>query len=128
MNDDYKNLEDINMSFKLWNNSYYNVIFKNIEDIKNKKEECLKKSKKYGYNVEETFEKYAEKIIKKIESKKGKLRSHMWDEYCKGFLAGQILGLPTEKNMILVDRAEELWKDVDKYGYYQEALEDAKVS
>lgn len=49
MNDDYKNLEDINMSFKLWNNSYYNVIFKNIEDIKNKKEECLKKSKKYGY-------------------------------------------------------------------------------
>lgn len=49
MNDNYKNLEDINMSFKLWNNSYYNVIFKNIEDIKNKKEECLKKSKKYGY-------------------------------------------------------------------------------
>lgn len=49
MNDSYKNLEDINMSFKLWNNSYYNVIFKNIEDIKNKKEECLKKSKKYGY-------------------------------------------------------------------------------
>lgn len=88
----------------------------------------IKKSKKYGYNVEETFEKYAEKIIKKIESKKGKLRSHMWDEYRKGFLAGQILGLPTEKNMILVDRTEELWKDVDKYGYYQEALEDAKVS
>lgn len=49
MNDNYKKLEDINMSFKLWNNSYYNVIFKNIEDIKNKKEECLKKSKKYGY-------------------------------------------------------------------------------
>lgn len=49
MNDDYKNLEDINMSFKLWNNSYYNVIFKNIEDIKNKKEKCLKKSIKYGY-------------------------------------------------------------------------------
>lgn len=45
----YKKLEDINMSFKLWNNSYYNVIFKNIEDIKSKKEECLKKSKKYGY-------------------------------------------------------------------------------
>lgn len=44
----YKKLEDINMSFKLWNNSYYNVIFKNIEDIKSKKEECLKKSKKYG--------------------------------------------------------------------------------
>lgn len=49
MNDNYKNLEDINMSFKLWNNSYYHVRFKNIEDIKNKKKECLKKSKKYGY-------------------------------------------------------------------------------
>lgn len=49
MNGNYTKLEDINMSFKLWNNSYYNVIFKNIEDIKNKKEECLKKSKKYGY-------------------------------------------------------------------------------
>ena len=49
MNDNYKKLEDINMSFKLWNNTHYNVIFKNIEDIKNKKEECLKKSKKYGY-------------------------------------------------------------------------------
>lgn len=49
MNDNYKKLEDINMSFKLWNNSYYHVRFKNIEDIKNKKEECLKKSKKYGY-------------------------------------------------------------------------------
>lgn len=88
----------------------------------------IKKSKKYGYNVEETFEKYAEKIIKKIECKKGKLRSHMWDEYCKGFLAGQILGRPIKENMILVDRAERLWKDVDKYGYYQEALEDARVS
>ena len=51
----------------------------------------IKKSKKYGYNVEETFEKYAEKIIKKIESKKGKLRSHMWDEYCKGFLVHILL-------------------------------------
>lgn len=49
MNGNYTKLEDINMSFKLWNNSYYNVLFKNIEDIKNKKEECLKKSKKYGY-------------------------------------------------------------------------------
>lgn len=45
----YKNLEDIKMSFKLWNNTYYNVIFNDIENIKEKKEECLKKSKKYGY-------------------------------------------------------------------------------
>ena len=52
----------------------------------------------------------------------------MWDEYCKGFLAEQILGRPIEENMILVDRAERLWKDIDKYGYYQEALDDARVS
>lgn len=49
MNDNYKSLEDINMSFKLWNNTYYNVIFNDIEKIKEKKEECIKKSKKYGY-------------------------------------------------------------------------------
>lgn len=78
--------------------------------------------------MEETFEKYAEKVIKKATKKEGHFKNHMWDEYCKGFLAGQILGRPIEENMILVDRAERLWKDVDKYGYYQEALEDARVS
>lgn len=49
MNSSYKDLKDTCMSYRLWNGTYYNVIFKNIEDIKNKKEECLKKSKKYGY-------------------------------------------------------------------------------
>ena len=49
MNSSYKDLKDTCMSYRLWNNTHYNVIFKNIEDIKNKKEECLKKSKKYGY-------------------------------------------------------------------------------
>lgn len=85
----------------------------------------IKKAEKHKCSVGESFEKYGEKIIKKIERKKGKLRSHMWDEYCKGFLAGQILGYPTEENMILVDRAERLWEDTDKYGYYQEVLVDA---
>ena len=46
MNENYKNLEDIYMSFKLWNNSYYNVIFKNIEDIKKQKRKMFKKIKK----------------------------------------------------------------------------------
>lgn len=49
MNSSYKDLKDTCMSYRLWNGTYYNVIFKNIEDIKNKKEECKKKSKKYGY-------------------------------------------------------------------------------
>lgn len=55
MNDNYKSLEDINMSFKLWNNTYYNVIFNDIEKIKEKKEECIKKSKKYGYAFNTVF-------------------------------------------------------------------------
>lgn len=49
MNSSYKDLKDTCMFYRLWNGTYYNVIFKNIEDIKNKKEECLRKSKKYGY-------------------------------------------------------------------------------
>lgn len=37
MNSSYKDLKDTCMSYRLWNGTYYNVIFKNIEDIKNKK-------------------------------------------------------------------------------------------
>ena len=73
----------------------------------------------------ETFEKYAEKVIKKATKKEGHFKNPMWDEYCKGFLAGQILRLPTEENMKLLDKAEKLWEDTEKYGYYQEALDDA---
>ena len=85
----------------------------------------IQKAEKYGYSMEETFEKYAEKVIKKAAKKEGHFKNHMWDEYCKGFLAGQILGLPTEENMKLLDKAEKLWEDTEKYGYYQEALDDA---
>lgn len=49
---------------------------------------------------------------------------HLWDDYCKGFLAGEILGMPTIDNIKMVMVAEELWKDNDTYGYYQEVLNE----
>lgn len=61
-----------------------------------------------------------------------KVEDHMWDDYCRGFLAGQILGMPTEKNLGLAEKAEEKWEADDgkdgrhKYGYYQEVLEEVK--
>lgn len=60
------------------------------------------------------------------------IEDHMWDDYCRGFLAGEILGMPTEKNLGLAEKAEEKWVADDgkdgrhKYGYYQEALEEVK--
>lgn len=57
-----------------------------------------------------------------------KVEDHMWDNYCRGFLAGEILGMPTEKNLELAEKAEERWiaDKADKYGYYQEVLEEVK--
>ena len=52
--------------------------------------------------------------------------NHMWDCYCKGFLAGEILGEPTEENIMKVSKAEKLWNDTDEYGYYQEVLNAVK--
>lgn len=55
------------------------------------------------------------------------IEDHMWDDYCRGFLAGEILGMPTEKNLELAEKAEIRWiKDNNKYGYYQEVLNEVK--
>lgn len=60
------------------------------------------------------------------------IEDHMWDDYCRGFLAGEILGMPTEKNLELAEKAEAKWEADDgkdgrqKYGYYQEVLEEVK--
>ena len=56
------------------------------------------------------------------------IEDHMWDDYCRGFLAGEILGMPTEKNLELAEKAEIRWiaDNVDKYGYYQEVLNEVK--
>lgn len=52
------------------------------------------------------------------------LEDHLWDDYCKGFLAGEILGMPTKENLVKVRKAEKLWEDVETYGYYQEVLDE----
>lgn len=51
------------------------------------------------------------------------IEDHMWDDYCKGFLAGEIIGYPTEDNLKKVRKVEKLWKD-SCYGYYQEVLDE----
>lgn len=58
-----------------------------------------------------------------------KIQDHMWDDYCKGFLAGRILGEPNETNIQKAIKADELWNhdDGSKYGYYQEALNEANL-
>lgn len=56
------------------------------------------------------------------------IEDHMWDNYCRGFLAGEILGMPTEKNLELAEKAEERWitDKADRYGYYQDVLNEVK--
>lgn len=53
---------------------------------------------------------------------------HGYDDYARGFLAGQILGLPTSDNIDKAEKAEWLWNhdDGDTYGYYQEVLNEVK--
>lgn len=58
-----------------------------------------------------------------IENDFDTIEDHMWDDYCKGFLAGEIIGMPTEDNLKKVRRVEKLWQD-DCYGYYQEVLNE----
>lgn len=78
-------------------------------------------------SVRETTEAVIDLIIHKGFRK---VEDHAWDEYVRGFLAGQILGTPTEENKKLLEKAEEMW-DYDsnngcKYGYFQEVLEEVK--
>ncbi len=48
----------------------------------------------------------------------------MWSDYTRGFLAGEIIGFPTEENLLKVAEAEKIWNEDDgKFGYYQEVLE-----
>ena len=56
-----------------------------------------------------------------------KVEDHMWDDYCKGFLAGEFLGAPTQENLFKATIAEHLWDedsdaDQQRFGYYQEVL------
>lgn len=75
--------------------------------------------------VKDIFCQSGEHFIEIINNNGSGIKSHGWDEYCKGFLAGEILGMPTKENMKLVTEAEKLWED-PKYRYYQEVLEEVK--
>ena len=54
---------------------------------------------------------------------------HSWDDYCRGFLAGQIIGEPTEENIKKAKEADNLWfnDDEGKYRYYHEVLEEVEA-
>ena len=78
------------------------------------------------YPIRDVFLRSAEYYIGVINSCGEDIKAHDWDEYCKGFLAGEILGMPTKENMKLVTEAEKLWEDT-KYGYYQEVLEEVRM-
>lgn len=75
--------------------------------------------------VKDVFDQSGEHFIEIINNNRSDIKSHDWDEYCKGFLSGEILGMPTKENMKLVNEAEKLWEDTS-YGYYQEVLEEVK--
>lgn len=49
---------------------------------------------------------------------------HAWDDYCRGFLAGEIIGLPTEENLKIAEKADDLWW-INDWGYYSDAINEA---
>ena len=79
-------------------------------------------AEKNKYDIKFAFYKLMDKTVNEINSTIIRKEEHMWDDYCKGFLAGEILGMPTIDNLNKIKKAEELWENLN-YGYYQEALE-----
>ena len=53
---------------------------------------------------------------------------HDWDDFTRGFLAGERFGSPTYETLAKVEKAETLWwGDMEgKYGYYQEVLDEVE--
>lgn len=51
---------------------------------------------------------------------------HGYDDYARGFLAGEVFGIPTAKALKKVEEAEALWNKDNgkKYGYYQDVLNE----
>lgn len=74
-------------------------------------------------DIKTAFYKLMNETINEINNETIPTEDHMWDDYCKGFLAGEILGKPTKGNLNKVKKAEKLWENED-YGYYQEVLEE----
>lgn len=46
--------------------------------------------------VKDIFCQSGEHFIEIINNNRSDIKSHDWDEYCKGFLAGEIFGMPSE--------------------------------
>lgn len=84
----------------------------------------IEKAEENKCSIDVTFNEYAEALIDEINNIETELPCHMWDELCKGFIAGEILGEPTAENLNKVKKAEKLWEDVDTYGYYQEVINE----
>lgn len=50
------------------------------------------------------------------------VKDHGYDDYCRGFLAGEILGYPYPETLELVAEAEKRWKSISRNGCYQDVL------
>ena len=73
-------------------------------------------------DIESVFYLLMNRVVNEINSKDTPAADHMWDDYCRGFLAGEFFGLPTKENLSKVQKAEILWEKASTYGYYQEVL------
>lgn len=94
-------------------------------------EECSTMTKMtvdYALNTGASLENALDVMMEEI-MKNGfeEVENHGYDDYCRGFLAGQILGQATEMNLRKVHAAEKLW-ETNIFGYYQDALEDVKTN
>ena len=56
------------------------------------------------------------------------IEEHNWDDYTIGFIAGEMLGLPTVENFRTLQKAIDIWiNDINcNYHYFQEVIEKVK--
>ena len=85
---------------------------------------AYKMHKILGIELEDAFNEVMYNV-RENKYKLGKVEDHMYDDYAKGFIAGQKFGLPTKENMELVKKANALWENDngEQYGYYQEVCD-----
>ena len=102
-----------------------------IEEVRDwaASEECAtltkliyKTHKILGIELSDAYKKIMN-IVKENGYKLDLVEDHMWDNYAKGFIAGEKFGLPTKENMELVKKANILWDSDEEYGYYQEVCD-----
>ena len=113
--------------------NYFNKICGEEESDWNGSEECAEYAR-LVYNMMNSINigmERASHIVLDLVRENGfrTIHDHMWDEYCRGFLAGEILGMPTEENLKKAEKAEKLWDEpgaIVTYGYYQEVLEEVR--